>query len=89
MKTGKLNNLREKIDLLDAELLHVLAKRFAHVRDIRTIKKELGLAPLDTTRWQKVLETRLAEAEKLGLSPIFVKKMLELIHERSIEIEGH
>lgn len=88
MKTERLHSLREKIDLLDAELLCVLAKRFLHVQEIRTIKKELGLASLDPVRWQKVLETRLAEAEKLGLSPVFVKKMLELIHERSIEIEG-
>lgn len=88
MKKAELNDLRLKIDSLDDELLRTLAKRFEHVQEIRAIKKKNGLAPLDPKRWQEVLESRLAEAEELGLSTEFTKQILELIHERSLEIEG-
>ena len=88
MNTNKLQELRKQIDVLDEELFCVLAQRFSTVTEVRKIKKVIGLAPLDEKRWESVVESRLAQAKALGLPAEFTKKLLELIHDRSLEIEG-
>ncbi|KKW10699.1 MAG: Chorismate mutase [Parcubacteria group bacterium GW2011_GWA2_49_9] len=88
MTTDKLHNLRKTIDELDAEVLRALAERFMHVQAVREVKKSAGLPPLDEVRWQEVIKSRLALAKELGLPEEFTKKLLALIHERSLEIEA-
>lgn len=85
MKT--LEELRKEIDALDHELLNILEKRFAVVKQIGAIKKEHGLSFLDEERWKEVLESKLAKARNLGLSEDFIKKMYEFIHEHALEVE--
>jgi chorismate mutase len=87
MGREELQELRGKIDALDSELLRVLAKRFDVISEIRELKKMNNLPARDEDRWQEVLSTRLTEAEGLGLPPAFARKVLEAIHERSLEIE--
>lgn len=85
----KLEDWRKQIDALDSELLHVLAKRIDIVREIGKYKKAQGIPPLDQKRWRAVLESQISKAELLNLSKDFIKKLYNLIHEYSLEIEAN
>ncbi|MFZ2025972.1 MAG: chorismate mutase [Microgenomates group bacterium] len=83
----RLDELRKKIDALDGELLLIISKRLEVVTEVGKIKKELGVPPLDSVRWSKVLEKGLAQADALGLRRDFIKKILDTIHEEALQIE--
>lgn len=84
---NRLNELRKKIDALDTELLETISERLKVVDEVGKIKKELGVPPLDNTRWNQVLEKGLAQASALGLRREFIKKILDTIHEEALLIE--
>lgn len=83
----KLESLRKQIDKIDKDLLISLAKRTEIVRKIGKLKKAQGKALLDEKRWQQVLEGKLGKAETMNLSKDFVKKIYNLVHVYSLEIE--
>lgn len=83
----KLEELRKKIDACDTQLLVLIHKRLKVVKEIGELKKELKLKPLDPSRWSKVLEQGLTQAESLGLNREFVKKILDTIHKEALQIE--
>lgn len=82
-----LTNWRHQIDTLDEKLVSVLAKRVAIVKKIGAYKKIHRLAPLDEKRWHVVLASQISKAEKYNLSVDFIKKLYDLIHKYSLEIE--
>jgi chorismate mutase len=51
---------------------------------IGRIKRENNVMILQATRWEQVVERILARSEELGLSPDFLKIVLEAIHIESI-----
>lgn len=59
--------LRARIDATDRELLDVIARRMALVRDIGALKREQGLRIRDAAREAAILENRVATATALGL----------------------
>lgn len=83
-----LDNLRQEIDRLDHKLIETLRDRFLAVDKIGQIKKEQNIAPLDASRWQKVLDSRLSWADELGVDREFLHKVLDLIHEEALKIEN-
>lgn len=83
----KLNELRKKIDVLDTQLLKLLADRLLVVREVGKVKKELGIKPLDSVRWNQVLEKSFYQADALCLRRGFVKKILDTIHEEALQLE--
>jgi monofunctional chorismate mutase len=56
----KINGLRNKIDLLDEQMLDLLVQRFSVSREIGDIKASNGINVGDPNREQKIIE-RLAE----------------------------
>ena len=56
----KINVLREKIDLLDEQMLDLLVKRFSVSREIGEIKVSGGINVGDPNREQEIID-RLAE----------------------------
>lgn len=87
MKT--LDDLRKEIDILDKELIHVLAKRTAVVKEIGELKKQNNIKPLDEKRWEEVLKRVLTNAEKNNISKELVKNIFEQIHKTSLAIENY
>lgn len=83
----KLEKLRKEIDGIDESLLDLLAKRIALVREVGELKKEHGVAPLDETRWKKLLSEKLTKAKILNLSESFVEKLYALIHEHALDVQ--
>lgn len=84
----KLDELRNSIDEVDEELIHVLKKRAQIIEEIGTYKKEHNITIFQLDRWQEILRTRAQLAQKLGLSPNHVEKICQLLHEESIRIQN-
>ena len=84
----KLDELRNSIDDVDEELIHVLKKRAQIIEEIGVYKKEHNITIFQLDRWQEILRTRAQLAQKLGLSPNHVEKICQLLHEESIRIQN-
>jgi len=82
-KLQPLDILREEIDLLDDELIAVLAARMKVSGEIGKLKGELNLGVVDLERWEKVLRDRLQKAGLAGLDRDLLKAVLEQIHKHS------
>ncbi len=79
MTDPKLQQLRDRIDELDAALLELLRERFDVTEQVGRHKKDVGLPPADPER-EKVQIARLRQmAASLGLDPTFSEKLLRLI----------
>ena len=84
-----LDKLREKIDLLDRELLDILEKRMVISREIGTFKKTKGMPPLQKNRWQGLLMERLSRAGHKGISTSFIRQLFEIIHQESLTVQAN
>jgi len=81
----KLEELRTEIDKIDGELLQILARRMEIIDEIGEYKKENKITILQMKRWAGMINDRLAQGTHLGLGDDFLKHLLNLIHEESIQ----
>lgn len=73
-----LDDLRKRIDEINAEIIALLSKRLAITAQIAKVKKEQGLPVFDPAR-EAEQRTRLHElAKKQGLSPSVIEEMFNL-----------
>lgn len=82
--TEDLSVLRRQIDDLDEALLETLAKRMRVSREIGTYKKEHNMTILQTTRYDEIIQKRVAQGEGMDLSADFMIRILKAIHEESV-----
>lgn len=78
---------RDEIDLIDMEILDTIARRANVVKKIAEYKKEHKMTILQVSRWDEILQDRLALANKLGLDYKFSKELYQQIHLMSIRIQ--
>jgi chorismate mutase len=81
---NELDELRKKIDKIDAKLLETFKERMAISEQIGKYKFENNITILQTRRYDEVMNDRKQKAVKYGLGEEFVIKMFETIHEESI-----
>ncbi|WP_394993378.1 chorismate mutase [Emticicia sp.] len=81
---SELEQLRQKIDNIDRELLEVLAARMAVVEKLGDYKRENNVAVLQLDRWKQLHTNRADLGKKLNLYPELVEEMFKLIHMESI-----
>ena len=79
-----LDELRAQIDKIDNEILNILENRMMVVEKIGRCKKENNISILQTRRWDEILRKKLSQSRKKGLTPEFITKLFEAIHEESI-----
>ena len=84
---GQLQRLREEIDLLDGQLLQVLAARLGVASEIAKVKERDNLAVYQPKRWEQVLQQRKLTAAELGLATEFVEEIFEKIHAESVRVQ--
>jgi chorismate mutase len=77
--------LRQRIDNLDNDLISLLAERMRVSREIGHYKKENNMPIFQAHRYDEILTKRMAQASTLGMSPDFMKSVLEAIHEESVQ----
>lgn len=82
--TENLTQLRKQIDILDDDLLELLAKRMRVSKEIGLYKKEHNMPILQAKRYEEILEKRIKEAVKMDMSDEFMKTVLIAIHEESV-----
>lgn len=83
-----LSQLRNEIDELDEELLHLLKKRLSIVDKIGVFKQENDVTIFQLERWIDIVESRSVYANKLGMSESFVVDVLKTIHKESIRLQS-
>ena len=79
-----LENLRAQINVVDEQLIQLLAKRMQVADKIGELKKEKNVAVLQSRRWNEILGNMVLEGSSKGLSEEFVLKMFKAIHQESI-----
>jgi chorismate mutase len=82
---NKLEELRSEIDKLDEELIDILSRRMNIVEEIGKYKKENNITILQLKRWSQVIRNRVDNGVHMGLSREFLLKLLEALHEESIQ----
>lgn len=82
-----LQKLRDQIDILDQDLLNLIAKRVIIIKQIGAYKQARDIAALSEERKQAVLEAWQHQAKQLGLSEETVQKLYDVIHDYAMEIE--
>lgn len=86
-KQTQLQDHRHSLYNLDMALYHVLAERFHIVRHVGHYKANTHLPPLDSARWQQIIEKRTALAEQLGIDIEFIKRLFNIMHDYSLMLE--
>ncbi len=81
----RLAALRNQMDVLDAEMIHLLGRRNDLTMQIGAIKKELGMTAYQPERWGEIVTTRMDWAAKYGLEPVEVLALFQLIHLNSVQ----
>jgi chorismate mutase len=82
---NKLEELRSEIDKLDEELIDILGRRMNIVEEIGKYKKENNITILQLKRWSRIIQDRVKTGNRIGLSKEFLLKLLEALHEESIQ----
>ncbi|MEO6070598.1 MAG: chorismate mutase [Chitinophagaceae bacterium] len=79
-----LEKLRQQINHLDDELMHLLGERMKIAENIGQYKKDNNITILQTKRWNLILDRAFKKAEKYKLSKDFITKYLDAVHMESI-----
>jgi chorismate synthase len=74
-KKSKLRSIRDDIDLLDHNILLLIAERQKLVEQVGILKKKKGQKIYDPRREKEILEKQLAVGKELGLDRSFVREI--------------
>lgn len=83
-KDTELDNLRQKINILDSELIEILSQRMKTTDLIGEYKKQNRIKILQSNRWEEIVEKSVIEGQSKGLTKDFIVKFLSDIHLESI-----
>lgn len=79
-----LEQLRQRIDGLDDEIVQLLSQRMKVAEQIGAYKKANDIAILQTARWNQILLRMKEAAQHLGLGDEFISQLFEAVHLESI-----
>jgi len=77
--------LRSEIDLVDDNILDLIAQRMFIVERIGEYKKQHSITVLQPSRWEEIQTKMTQGAIDRGLDPIFIRELAKLLHQASIE----
>ena len=80
--------LRARIDVLDENLLKLLADRSKVSGQIGQYKKDHNVAILQASRWEQVLSDMIEKGKALGLSKESVSAIFNAIHDESVRVQN-
>jgi chorismate mutase len=80
----KLENLRNKIDSIDQQMIELLGQRMRIVEEIGEYKKNNNVSVFQLRRWENILKSRIECGLRLGLKEEYIKNLLQLVHNESI-----
>ncbi len=80
--------LRTRIDVLDENLLKLLADRMKVSSQIGTYKKNHNVAILQAGRWEQVLSDMVTKGAALGISEAAITAIMTAIHDESVRVQN-
>lgn len=83
-ETESLQNLRQRIDRIDSEMLELFNKRMETSREIGKYKKEHSMPVVQESRYDDLIKSRVAAAVNMGMSADFMRTVLQAVHEESV-----
>ena len=84
-----LKNLRSQIDIIDKQLLEIVANRTEIVKEIGHFKKANNVTILQIERWFEILKSRKEWGEQFDLDTHAIAELFELIHKHSVLMQTH
>ncbi len=81
---SKADELRQKMDVADREIIEALARRMGLVEELAEYKKANDVKILQLDRWQEIFTSRPEWAARAGVNQKFVAELYKLIHIESI-----
>lgn len=85
-QVNSLDEAREQIDIIDAEVIRLLASRAGYVRQVVNFKKRAEDVPAPA-RYAQVMRQRREWAEAAGLNPDVIEGMYKLLVDNFIQEE--
>ena len=85
--SAELEQLRQRIDECDRELVELLSRRLDIARRIGAIKQSRRMPVVQTDRFDTVLKRQCRLAEEAGISTSFVADIMHTIHHEAIRIQ--
>lgn len=82
-----LGQLRAQIDVVDENIISLLAQRMEISRRIGDGKKKNNVAILQTSRWGEVLSEMIRKGKEKGLDEDFIRAVFNAIHDASIKAQ--
>lgn len=86
---SELENLRADIDILDENLIQLLAQRMEIVEKIGLFKKENNVTILQVDRWKEILKNRKELAALNDVDKSLIEEIFKVIHKNSIEQQSN
>jgi len=80
--------LRARIDVIDEDLLKLLADRMSVSRKIGEYKRDHNVAILQAGRWDQLLTDMVAKGSGMGLSEESVRAVMNAIHDESVRVQN-
>lgn len=84
-----LEDIRQKINVIDEELLSLFAKRFSLARQIGQYKKTHGLPIVDNKKEAVKIQTLKKIGKTKNVSLTFIDKAWETVFAETYKIEGN
>lgn len=82
---NQLDELRDKVDHLDREIIEAIAARMKMVEKIGSYKRDNNVTILQMKRWKEIIDSRPEWGRILDLNPELVLEIYKLIHQESIK----
>lgn len=79
--------LRHEVDLIDYEMIRLLAQRMGIAEEMGRYKYAHNITILQLQRWKELFADRIKKGSKAGLDTKFLAALLQLVHEQSIQIQ--
>ncbi|HPI54133.1 MAG TPA: bifunctional 3-deoxy-7-phosphoheptulonate synthase/chorismate mutase type II [Chitinophagaceae bacterium] len=80
----EIEQIRQILDSMDAEVVDMIGKRLETVEKLAAIKGQNNMPIYQTDRWREIVETRTVWGQQNQLSKEFILSLFELIHDESI-----
>lgn len=82
---NELERLRESVDIIDAQILDLLAQRFEQIEAIGDYKRQNNLTVFQQDRWETVTNNRVEMGKGKNMSESFMRAFLDAIHTESLK----
>jgi chorismate mutase/prephenate dehydrogenase len=84
-----LEDLRNRLNELDRQLIELIAERQAVVEEVGALKRDEGQGTRDYQREKQVLDGARASAEELGIAPDIAEGVMRLLIQTSLTRQEH